>query len=410
MKKKLMFLFLILIFPFTINSVSAEITCTEVNDKVAEYNEIESEITDLKCSAAKENDLLVKCDDLSLELNLVLTDLFEIYDSDTYCDTTAVKAIVDKNTDKCTKEVGDTVNSIAKSLYRWFYIIGTFLFLILGSIDFFKNVIHSDPKQLPKNRKNFAKRAIALVLIFFLPMLINYIFSALSNHYKLGTNKYICVAKTYSEIEVKKADPTKKNEGNKGGNTTNKPKEDEATIKKKRAAIATAAKSVKEYHKKHKMHWCAKRYNSKGKVIHPACKTKYVELVLTSSNTQNAMSCATLVNVSLYKAGIYTKEDLNSHNINGARSTAIYLINKNWKVIKKKKNLRAGDVVFFTGTGYGKKDPVKVPGIKKKQKPGHVEIYAGDGKTYNTGGEGSSSYITKKLSGNFLFGLRYNGE
>ena len=198
MKKYLLFiLFILLIIPFSVRGVYAMTPCDEVEKKISDYKEIESEITDLSCESSPKKENVALCNQLSSELNLVLTDLFEIYEEDTYCDLSELTPIINQNKNRCTKDVSDKINSLAKTGYRYFYIIGTFLFIIFGSLDFFKNIIQSSPEKLAKNRKNFFKRMIALLLIYFLPMILNYIFYP--NHLKLGTNKYICVATIYNE-------------------------------------------------------------------------------------------------------------------------------------------------------------------------------------------------------------------
>ena len=196
MKRILIFLFFIMLFiPFTV--VHADPTCAEIREKAEKYNDVEDKLEKLNCSKSYQEDTTVECNKLSLQKNLLLTDLYEIYDMDVDCDKSIIKPIVENNRGVCSNEISSTVNSFAKLLLKNFYVIGTILFIIFGSLDFFKNIVTADPKEMPKNRRNFLKRAIALILLFFLPLIINLIFMFLPNHYRLGTNKYVCNAKSY---------------------------------------------------------------------------------------------------------------------------------------------------------------------------------------------------------------------
>ncbi|MBQ3475877.1 MAG: hypothetical protein IJH20_06890 [Bacilli bacterium] len=66
--------------------------------------------------------------------------------------------------------------------YIWNVIIigAPFLVIILGSIDFFKNIINSNDDQKRKNKKNFIRRLIALVLLILVPFIIKLIVSNLA--------------------------------------------------------------------------------------------------------------------------------------------------------------------------------------------------------------------------------------
>ena len=174
----------------------------------------------------------------------------------------------------------------------------------------------------------------------------------------------------------------------------------DSEIKSKRSSFAKAAKDIKTYTKKNGFKWCAKRGNR--------CKTKKVQATITSKNKQKKISCATLVNAALYKSGLYSAADINGHSINSAWQTAKYLRDKKWKLITNTNKLEPGDVLFFYRA---EKDPLSIPGMKKAQRPGHVEIYAGNNKVYNSGGDGYLKVITSSFnSKSFIFAYRYNGN
>ena len=61
------------------------------------------------------------------------------------------------------------------------------LLIVMGSVDIFQAVIANDDKQLNKSIGLFAKRMIAGVVIFFIPTLVNYLFSLIDSEV---TTKY----------------------------------------------------------------------------------------------------------------------------------------------------------------------------------------------------------------------------
>ena len=407
MKKILLFIFLvIMIIPISIKSVFADTICQDINEKTEEYNGVIKQINTQKCDDKDLSNVDTTCSNLYSRKNLLLSELFELDNKSSTCDKTELKNIIDNNNDNCYNDISTTINSIAKTLNKYFYVLGTFLFIIFGSLDWFKNVVGSDEKNIAKNRTNFFKRLISLILIYMLPFIVNMIFSVLPEHYRLGTKKYICATQSYyvkrDNLNINVETPTPTTTPTTTPTPTPTTTVDAKKNKAKRNAIAAAAKKGKKYTQKHKFKWCAKVGNR--------CKTKDVRNVLTKKNKQKKISCATLVSYSLYTANIYSAEEINSISptINNARGVAIFLIKKGWKTIKKRKDLEPGDVMFFYDSS---KTAIKVPGIKKKQKPGHVEIYAYKGYTYNSGGDGYLAQIeTPDNHGGFIFALRYTGE
>ncbi|MBR4351002.1 MAG: hypothetical protein IKP98_02125 [Bacilli bacterium] len=203
----------------------------------------------------------------------------------------------------------------------------------------------------------------------------------------------------------------------------------DAEIKANKNKFLNSAKKLKTLtsKKNSKTFWCAKRVtclkrNKKGKctkekIKNPACTTKAVEKLYGNKQKFGShvggYSCASLVSYSLYDSGLYTAYEVNhvanssaTRNINSANSMAKFLIAKGWKVITKAKDLQAGDVIFEDKSG---KPAVKVGG--KTHHPGHVEIYAGNGKSYNTGGTAVQHVLKSNYNtGGFGFALRYVGK
>ena len=403
MKRILIFLFFIMLFiPFTV--VHADPTCAEIREKAEKYNDVEDKLEKLNCSKSYQEDTTVECNKLSLQKNLLLTDLYEIYDMDVDCDKSIIKPIVENNRGVCSNEISSTVNSFAKLLLKNFYVIGTILFIIFGSLDFFKNIVTADPKEMPKNRRNFLKRAIALILLFFLPLIINLIFMFLPNHYRLGTNKYVCNAKSYY---------TKDKEANvisgyyskslitvspKGGGASGK-------------AIAEAARQIKKHTVEKQYYW--------------GCNYQGFKQPSSVTDRLHYMCCAELPTAALYKAGIYDEATLKKLYSASAGITFRNFQAHGWILITDPDQLEPGDLLFYhnfgcskPGCGWG-----KING--KLVYIGHVDIYYGDGKKVSTGGDvwgrlinGHDGAFTKELSNfkaktssqEFVGALRYPGK
>jgi hypothetical protein len=87
-------------------------------------------------------------------------------------------------TDKDTKE---TVNLISE-LFSIIMIVGPILALVLGGVDFAKATLASDESALKKAGSNFAKRIIAAILLFLLPLIINLVLSIAFNAGTFGSD------------------------------------------------------------------------------------------------------------------------------------------------------------------------------------------------------------------------------
>ena len=116
------------------------------------------------------------------------------------------------------------------------------------------------------------------------------------------------------------------------------------------------------------------------------------------NNPNHATCCATFVGASLYYAGIFTEQEMNSFNYNYC-PTSFNFYSSHGTVINSYDELEAGDIVFFDYERDGKLD--------------HVEIYAGDDTWY---GAGSTSSIqrdspykdTRYWRSNFAKAVRLN--
>ena len=76
----------------------------------------------------------------------------------------------------CEGILGDTIDIINEVL-NWIKILAPILLILFGSLDFAKAVLANDDAALKKATGNFAKRAIAAAVVFFVPFLVNLLLS-----------------------------------------------------------------------------------------------------------------------------------------------------------------------------------------------------------------------------------------
>lgn len=91
---------------------------------------------------------------------------------------------------------------------------------------------------------------------------------------------------------------------------------------------------------------------------------------MSLNNPNKVTCCATFVGASLYYAGIFTEDEMNSFNYNACNPSFAYY-SQHGSVITSYDELEAGDIVFFDYQSDGDLD--------------HVEIYAGDNTWYGAG-------------------------
>ena len=76
------------------------------------------------------------------------------------------------------KDFIDSVNKYVFTPIKW---LTPVILLILTSIDFAGVVFSGDSKGMDKAKNNFLKRAVAALIIFFAPTLLNFIISLVNN-------------------------------------------------------------------------------------------------------------------------------------------------------------------------------------------------------------------------------------
>ena len=202
MDKKIKLLIFFIFFLFLIPTVKAapaieDEKCADVNNIVDEYDGIVEEIEGFSCetimsSSSSDSDTVAICSELYTKKAYLLSKLFKINDDNSSCSTSRFNEIIDENKDDCKPVLDSSIREISEIVMNFFYIIGPFLVILLGSLDFTKIVIASNPNEIKKNRKKFIRRLLAMVLLFLTPAIVNVITSFNFSGYSLDGNVYTC--------------------------------------------------------------------------------------------------------------------------------------------------------------------------------------------------------------------------
>ena len=81
----------------------------------------------------------------------------------------------DAITEDCSGVLGPDVKADIEKYLSWVRIIAPILVIVLGMVDYAKAVISDDDKALSKANSNLAKRLIAAIALFFVPLLLTYL-------------------------------------------------------------------------------------------------------------------------------------------------------------------------------------------------------------------------------------------
>lgn len=380
-KKSLIFLFfIILLIPFTVQVVYAEEEdCSDVMSAVNDLDKYESLLQQLDCDNAVDKTVITQCNTIKLEKSNTVEKLLD-YNDRNICSSIDLSSVVHDYENNCSNRYSSKLKVVTDTIMNFFYISAPFILLLFGSLDFFKIVTGSNPNEIKKHRSNFIKRLVAFILLYFTPFVVNAIFSI--TPYNINGSNYICVTEITLEPSYSSPDISGIYGGNNYGSGSGQ-------------AIADAAKEIKEYTSANNFYYGF-----------PTWYGITAATVDTSKNTSKTICCATLVGGALYKAGIYDLSELN-YGIDSSPSTAKFLRDKGWTLIKDQSKLEAGDVMFFYTNGATE---VLING--EWTKPGHVEIYAGNGRRYNTGNTNSIRVVDEPngYRSNFIYAYRYPGN
>lgn len=195
MKKYIKIFIIIILFTFTFfpNLVYAKtVTRQTIDSLVEQYNEVDEELEELDCSDSADEEVVTNCTNSHMNKSLILSKLFKYCEKSDYCDSAQVQRILEDNKDKCSNVVGSSLSDLYNYVVTAFYILGPFLLIIFGSIDFAKIVTMSDPGTIKKSRKDFFTRLAAFAILMILPQLLKIILSFNGSGYDLNGEVYNC--------------------------------------------------------------------------------------------------------------------------------------------------------------------------------------------------------------------------
>ncbi len=351
MIKRMKFLIIIMVLFLTIPlSVDAKVTCSQIADEVENYNTIVGNMADLDCEEVEDTEIVSKCNKYNTEKALSLSTIFAYNDENTKCDKSALKKIVEENKGKCTNVFGTELKDLANTGLNFFYVIAPFLLLIFGMLDFSKIVVMSDPSTIKESRKKFVRRLISFVLVFFIPVIANFFlnFNILGINY--NSNVYSCKSDVIFQLDR--------------WETIYIPQTSTTSNGLSSGSASSILEAAKKLHDEEST-WCYYTDKTCGGSL-------YWNNIEKSVNNPNKVTCcATLVGATLYVAGIFSEEEMNSYNYNYVPTTDSFLASKGWTKITSYDELEAGDIVIMTSYG--------------GEAYGHTQIYAGNGTWYNAG-------------------------
>lgn len=226
MKKRGMFLlvFLNLMFFIGIGNVSA-VTCADIEKEIDSYNTIEKGLKNVDCTKNTDSTIVNTCNKLNLQKSQQLSKFYKLKESNKTCASQIDKitTIIDSNKDSCSLVSDGFLEKMTQYFMGIFYIIGPILVIIFGSLDYTKAVVASDPEALKKATNKFAKRILAVLLLFLSPVIVNLIIGLNTSDNVLSGDSYVCgsnyinLKKTYTIKYVpkeKKATTIKRTSGN----------------------------------------------------------------------------------------------------------------------------------------------------------------------------------------------------
>lgn len=194
MKKIFILIFLVFISMFQgFIHVEAK-TCAEIDDQINKYYTIKDELSSLDCTNVDDSSIVSKCNDLNLQKNSVLREIYRINENEKKCATQLKKTedILKENENECGVVFGGTLDRWVNTLMGAFYIIGPVLVILFGTLDFGKATISNDKEALKKASNKFFKRLLALIALFLSPLITKLIISLNTSGRYLEGDAYSC--------------------------------------------------------------------------------------------------------------------------------------------------------------------------------------------------------------------------
>lgn len=340
MKKLIKYLLVITFIYFLgILSVNASEECTSVTTEIDNYNTYVKLLNSIDCTDNADESNVATCNEFNVRKNLAVTKIMKVNDENNVCknEKSKVNKIIKENKDNCGKIFNDDFNDFVNKVMVIFYILGPILLIFFGSLDYAKATVSSEADALKKANTRFAKRLAATLLLFLTPTLVNLVISFNVSDKYLSGNAYTCGYKylvynkkytiTYVPITSGRSSSTSYNLN--GG------------------TIVEVAEKVHNNHRDSGWH-----YSVNGTEL------IYNDIERQSNNPNKAVCCASFVAEVLYRAGIFTAEELNSSTFNyhWAPDFDDFLEGKGWTKITDYNSMQPGDIAVYSG---------------------HVQIYAG---------------------------------
>lgn len=377
MKKRIISITIFLFLIFFIYNVKASVryTATSVNTNYETYKNAMNEMANLKCDDTLYNQVTVdKCNSLALKKSTSLSHLFNAKNNDESLINDEINKVLEDNSTECNTVFSTEIQDILKKAFLLFYIAGPILLMLYGSLDMINAIIAGDEKKRKSLFTRFVKRCIALVLLFASPVIVSLIVHLFGAD-KYTANVYSCIYEG-KKVTISYTPVISKKKG--------KDSEEKASS----GAAEGIIKGAEEL----------KKVTSDKKWTY-ACKGATTVLKNYRNNVTSTVCCADGVAAALVLGGVYDEETIantkkltlgkcGTYGGNNESATGLqaFLITQGWIRIENPSDLEPGDVVFFNPQTDTNFECIEKEGTRRA---GHVEIYAGDGKTYNWGGNTS---------------------
>ena len=188
----LILLFAIFFFIFPTPTFAEENdNCTKVTSTIEKYNTSVEKLRSLNCENITTNDEYQECTKTEMDRSISLSNIFRYNETKSNC-STELATIVEQNKDSCSSIFDDSFKEIVSFIMNSFYVVAPFLIIIFGSLDFMKVLTSSSNKDAQKAKKNFIKRLTAFVLLYLVPVIINFIIGFIGTNNNFSGKSYTC--------------------------------------------------------------------------------------------------------------------------------------------------------------------------------------------------------------------------
>lgn len=271
-----------------------------------------------------------------------------------------------------------------RRIFSLIQLIVPILLIISATVEFTKLVIDPDRKNGMKHVKNLF---LAAVIIFVIPVIVDVVLTitpqtfsvsacwndakTVAETYRNSKAQYVSIYDDESKYKSIITDPGKYEPSGHGTGTGSA------------KGILEGAEEVHSMYEREK--WT---YSTIGLIYGNIKGSTYISSKKTC--------CATFVGSAFYVGGVFTEDEINQYGYNNQYGISDLCQNHGWTKITRYDDLEAGDIVIMKNRTSG-------------GKPGHVQIYAGDGTWYNAGSDEAiirDSPYSDNCRSNFLYAWR----